>query len=346
MRDVRMDFARGWAALLLIGPPVVLIATAMTYWSAQRALLQRDGDDLAIVAEHVAKAADAYIARIVNDLGMMTANPAIVQVAREHSAQPHDVGAEKALDDYWKQTSPDKVVPEFEARIKAIVTDAETSKYFRAIVRANASIVREVLLADRDGRLIAASARTDDYLQADDDPWWPEDRAGFASCGGALSSCALFSDVLWDRSSGASGFQVVAAIVARASDGDAANAGLVGVLKVVIDPRELQQLTLLPADDLEVRFRTTAGQSLFGGGDGPLRNHAASPRFQERSLAGPMGKYWRVAVRTAAERPAAGAWRIPLAWLTLAVLTLLATAWAASVWRETRTLTIATRSAR
>ena len=99
--------------------------------------------------------------------------------------------------------------------------DNQASRFLREAARDH-PVYRELLLADRHGRLVAASGMTSDYYQGDE-RWWID-----VAVGGRVS----IGDVAWDDSA-----NVFALEVAVPVNGDSGN--LVGVLKAVIDTRGL-----------------------------------------------------------------------------------------------------------
>ena len=114
-------------------------------------------------------------------------------------------------------------------------------------------IYREVLVADRYGRLVAASGVTSDYFQGDEQ-WWVE-----ASSQGRVT----VSDVAWDESAKVFAVEVATPI-------EAPSGAIVGVLKAVMDTREL--------------FASVTG--VYGGGTGTLAlvRTDGSVVFSQRSV--------------------------------------------------------------
>ncbi len=118
----------------------------------------------------------------------------------------------------------------------AALLDSAESRFLHDVVRGD-PIYREILVADRFGRLVAASGVTSDYFQGDEQ-WWLD-----ASGQGRVT----VSDVAWDESA-----QVFAVEVATPIESP--SGAIVGVLKAVMDTREL--------------FVAVTG--VYGGGTGTL----------------------------------------------------------------------------
>jgi len=352
---IRTSMLRGWRVILWLGPAALLLSAALSYWYAQRALA-RDLDDEALgqSAQRIARAADVYMGRVVNGIADIAAMPQLRAAAAAGNSRGALVETDFTLDKYWENTNPGNpgqpvagIDPALDQRINAIL-ESETSRFFQNLVKTPETVLKEFALTDRYGRLVAASVRTDDYLQHND-RWWPANLEGFRSCSASPAECALYRDVRWDVSANAFGMDVTLPI----RDGEA----LAGVLKVVVDPLELDAIAALSDATVSVMLRRRDGRTLlerdkrtmFDGGnvDTPGKE---TRRVQElirggetilrrtdgnvvvRALRGPMGSYW-----IAAARPAVTSnektWLVPAVWLLLTVVALLVTAFAAAAGR-------------
>ena len=129
------------------------------------------------------------------------------------------------------------------------------SRYFTDITRGD-PIYRELLLTDRDGRLVAASNLTSDYNQADEE-WWKRVMSG------AGQGEATVSDVRWDDSA-----RTYAMEIAVPVPGDDGRPG--GVLKAVADIREM--------------LASVAGIDLGGGGDAMVVRRNGSVVFSRGAV--------------------------------------------------------------
>ena len=117
-----------------------------------------------------------------------------------------------------------------------------------------------MLLTDAEGRLVAASGRTSDYFQGDEE-WWKT-----AHGDGRLGHGSL-TDVRWDRSAGIYAIEIAVPVPAPGSN------ELAGILKAVTDSREMLALigsvqlgdtgtaTLLRRDGSVVFSRGGAGEN-------------------------------------------------------------------------------------
>ena len=90
----------------------------------------------------------------------------------------------------------------------------------------NDQVYREIIVTDREGRLVAASSATSDYIQSDE-AWWKE------AFNDGTRGLVSVSDVLWDESTKSHAIEIAVPVTERPGE------RLVGVLKVVADAREL-----------------------------------------------------------------------------------------------------------
>jgi len=239
-----------WLVVLIGGPALVLILSGLSFWSAQRGLVRIDRQDLAAAADAAAGAADVYVARVINDLASITAEPDVQTAATRQNESPQDLDRDREVDDLWKKRDP-----RADAAVQKIL-DSPTSAYLRAVTTSSGSIVRELLLSDTAGRLVAASNRSDDYLQSDD-LWWPPDIQGLAACHGPLADCALVQDVGWDSSSGTYGIAVTLPVMS-------VEKRLVGIMKAVVDPAELTEVIQSSDKGIELALVDRKGKLALG----------------------------------------------------------------------------------
>jgi hypothetical protein len=152
------------------------------------------------------------------DVSILARVPDIRAAASAGSKVPVDAAKARELDRVWTSQ------PAATASRLGIL-DNPASQFLRDIV-GDDRIYREVIVTDREGRLVAASGASSDYLQ-NDEAWWRE--AFHDGIRGRVS----VSDVQWDESSKSHAIEIAVPVTERASE------RLVGVLKVVADVREL-----------------------------------------------------------------------------------------------------------
>lgn len=203
--------------LLLVGIPVLLLGSYFVIERGRSQLRGAFGVTLAQRAEQSAAAIDAYVYRRIVDVSLLARMPDVRAIAARGPTRA--VSAAEVADLDRRFAAIDLKTP-----MVADVLGNTASRYFTDITRQD-PIYRELLLTDRDGRLVAASNLTSDYDQADED-WWQRVMAG------GPQGEATVSDVRWDESARTYAMEI--AVPVPGEDGRA-----VGVLKAVADIREM-----------------------------------------------------------------------------------------------------------
>lgn len=202
----------------LVALPLLLAAGMLAFGAGESRLRNAYGQELTNIAELISGVTDAYVYRRIIDASTLARIPTVRAAAEEGSRRPFDQGAVLELDKQWQssRTPPAAVTG---------VLQNEASRFLSDLAVQDTTY-REVLLTDRQGRLIAASNRTTDYYQADE-PWWQE-----AFDNGARGR-VFITGVVHDESARATAINI-AAPVANADESQ-----VVGVIKVIVDIREL-----------------------------------------------------------------------------------------------------------
>jgi hypothetical protein len=206
---------------LLVSLPTLVVGTALVLRIGQSRLGDSYGRHLQDVAEQAAAGVDAYVYRRILDVSLLARTPDLRSEATTGSARPFDRAAADTVDSEWQQSG----------KAPRIVTDAlenAASRYLKDLV-AHDRIYREMLLTDRQGRLVAASNPTTDYFQGDED-WW------IAAVDDGRQGRVSISDVRWDPSARVYAIEISAPVPTLTDE------GLAGVFKVVTDSRELLAL--------------------------------------------------------------------------------------------------------
>ena len=207
---------RVFATLLVVGVPVLLIGSYFVIERGRKELRDAFGRSLAQRAEQSAAAIDAYVYRRIVDVSLLARVPD-VRAAATRVRRPMSSAEMADLDRRFSAL-------DLKAPMVVEVLGNAASRYFTDITRGD-PIYRELLLTDRDGRLVAASNLTSDYDQSDED-WWKRVMSG------AGQGEATVSDVRWDDSARTYAMEI--AVPVPGEDGRAA-----GVLKAVADIREM-----------------------------------------------------------------------------------------------------------
>jgi hypothetical protein len=208
--------ARVLSTFLIVGLPTLVVALVVVLGVGQSRLRASYTQHLTEVATQAAATADAYIFRRVVGVALLGRVPE-VRAAAARVDEPLDPARVREIDRTWRRRAS---TPEFSA-----LFDTPVSRFFADVTRQD-SILREILLTDLQGRLIAASNVTDDYFQADEE-WWIE------AYGDGMTGRVSVGDVTWDPS--ASTYALDIAVSVPAPDAER----LAGILKVAADIREL-----------------------------------------------------------------------------------------------------------
>ncbi|RPJ73180.1 MAG: hypothetical protein EHM24_08395 [Acidobacteria bacterium] len=209
---------RVFTVFLVVGFVMLASAAAVVLGGGQARLRASFGDHLGNVADQTAANVDSYVFRRAIETAILAAVPEVRRGAAAASATASGPALTRQQDEEWQRT---RKVP---AALAGLFTN-EASRFLSEVTR-NDPTYRELLLADRHGRLVAASAMTSDYNQADEE-WFTRTIQGGAS--GRMQ----VGGVTWDESAGTWALEISVPVE------EAAASGLVGVLKAVVDVREI-----------------------------------------------------------------------------------------------------------
>jgi hypothetical protein len=287
---------------------VVVLALFMLE-AAQTNSAALDLDAQAAVGDRAAAAVDAYVAHLANEVRMLAESPEVVNATKleRPSLSP---GEAAAIDKIWSRRPIGTASPivQIAEALNREVRDNASARYFAAIVSSKTSVFREILLTDSAGRLVAASAQTEDFDQQDE-IWWQQAIARGRSCD-PVNACAYVGDVEVDQSVGGRGFTVATPVFATESRRS-------GVLKVVVDPRELSLLLEMAAANHPITVSLIrhgdmkdSGSDVLGEQPRLLAPELATLEAAQqtrvgvggrptaiRALSGPNGDTWAVVVR-------------------------------------------------
>jgi hypothetical protein len=212
---VRLN-VRVFSVFLIVGLAMLAAASYFVIGVGQARLRNAWGEHLHHVADQTAAAVDTYVFRLVIDASVLSHVPQVREAAAVASRRPFDRAAALATDREWPRAA--------QAAVKE-VAGSPASAFFADVIAQN-RIYTELLLTDRQGRLVASSGQTPGYLHADAG-WWKE-----ASGDGARGRLVV-SDVRYDARAGRYS-RVVSAPVEAPGEGQIA-----GVLQAVVDAREI-----------------------------------------------------------------------------------------------------------
>jgi hypothetical protein len=209
---------RVFTGFLVVGLLLLAISSLFVLGIGQGRLRESYGASLSQVADHTAAAVDAYMFRRIIDASILARVPDVRDEAAAGTRRPFDLQATKALDLQWQQAA------EVPPALKTIFSTRASS--FLAEIGRDDPVYREVLVTDRYGRIVAASSKTSDYYQADED-WWRD------AFGDGVHGRLTVTDVRWDESARVFAIEIAVPVAEPSSD------TLAGVLKVITDIREL-----------------------------------------------------------------------------------------------------------
>jgi hypothetical protein len=206
---------RVFSVFLVVGLLMLAAASYFVIGIGQGRLRDAWGEHLRQVADQTAAAVDTYVYRLVIDASILSRVPQVRELASAGSQRPFEAAAVATIDRDWAKAPP---------TLLNEVGGNPTSAFFAQVTQQN-PIYKELLLTDRQGRLVAASGRSTGYLFANA-PWWKE------TIGDGVHGRLAVSDVTYEPRGGTWAIAVTVPVEDR--DGQ-----LAGVLQAVVDVREL-----------------------------------------------------------------------------------------------------------
>jgi hypothetical protein len=204
-------------AVLVVAIPVLLVGAAIVLSIGEGRLHDTAAARLTQNAEYTAATVDGYVFRRILDAAVLGRVPDVRRAAATGSQTAFDQAAVMALDRQWQA---DRAA----TAAKTGLLHSPASQFLADIV-AHDTIYREILVTDRQGRLVAASNVTSDYFQADED-WW---KASFDDGRGRV----VVTDVRRDESAGVYAFEIAVPVPSPGAE------EFSGVMKIVADSREM-----------------------------------------------------------------------------------------------------------
>ncbi len=209
---------RVFTVFLIVALPALTVAVILSLGAGQTRLRQSYGQHLSEIAEQSAAAVDAYVFGRIVDSSVLTLVSEVRQAAAAANRRPLVIEDVRRIDREWLRPGAAQTV------VTSLLATPASS--FLADVVRHDPIYREILLTDLHGRLVAASNRTSDYYQADEE-WWTE------AHGDGVRGRVSVTDARFDQSAQVYALEIALPVAAPASD------RLAGILKVVADMREI-----------------------------------------------------------------------------------------------------------
>ncbi|MCA1563635.1 MAG: cache domain-containing protein [Acidobacteria bacterium] len=204
--------------LLIAALPVLGIGAALIMGAGQRQLRESETLHLKQTAEHTAAAVDTYVFRRIVDASVLSRVPEIRRAAAEGNKASFNAARASEIDRLWQK---DRKIPPGLGDLLG-----STASRFLSDVTHQDPVYREILVTDRQGRIVAASNVTSDYLQSDED-WWKD---AFAEGNRGRVSVG---DVRFDDSAGVYAFEIAVPVAEPGTD------QLAGIMKIAADSREM-----------------------------------------------------------------------------------------------------------
>jgi hypothetical protein len=206
--------------VLIVALPILVLGARYVSETGQARVRDAEVARLSQVAEHIASSADAYVFRRIVDAAVIARVPDIRRAAADGTRQSVDLKKVEAIDQQWQK---DRKVP---PTLAGILSNP-AARFLSDVVKQD-QLYREILVADRHGRLVAASQITSDYYQADEG-WFTQ-----ALDDGRRGRITV-SDVRRDESADVYAFDI--SVPVEDPEGDA----LAGIMKIVASSQEMLQ---------------------------------------------------------------------------------------------------------
>ena len=141
---------------LIVALPILVLGARYAIETGHTRVRDAEVARLGQLADHIASSADAYVFRRIVDAAVIARVPEIRRAAADGTRQPMDAKLVAAFDEQWQK---DRKVP---AALAGVLSNA-AARFLSDVVKQD-QLYREILVADRHGRVVAASGR-DDRLQ-------------------------------------------------------------------------------------------------------------------------------------------------------------------------------------
>jgi hypothetical protein len=207
------------SVFLVVGLLMLAAASYFVIGIGQARLRNAWGEHLRQVADQTAAAVDTYVFRLVIDASVLSCVPQVREAAMAASQRPFERAPAVAVDREWLRAAPAAALKE--------VTANPTSAFLAEVSQQN-PIYKELLLTDRQGRLVAESGPAPGYLFADAS-WWKD------AIGDGTHGRLVVSDVKFDARLRTWTVAITAPVAEPGGQ-------VAGVLQTAVDVREIGAL--------------------------------------------------------------------------------------------------------
>ncbi len=220
----RLDF-RILSILLLLAAIPLFLGSWWLFKSYESAYLDMVGNNLSESADMVFTSLNSYLQNQIIVVAGLTEVPVVREVVKKGNL---DLG--KNLEEVRK------AIPAMESRWPSLdrkslelraILDNDASDFLRRYSAIEKSF-REIMVTDYLGRLVAATGKTSDYYQADED-WWKE------CYGEGRRGSVYVGDISYDSSAKVYSLELAQPLVEP-------EGGVIGVIKVILNAQDVHSL--------------------------------------------------------------------------------------------------------
>jgi hypothetical protein len=220
----RLDF-RILSILLLLAVVPLLLGSWWLFRSYENVYLDLAGKTLSQEADTVWGSINNYLQDQIIEIAGLTEVPVLREAVLQGNAElKRDVEGVRTgipiMEKEWPALEPEN------PRLLRI-TNNPAARFLRRYINVNRPY-REILVTDLVGRLVAASGKTTDYYQADEE-WWKE------TYGDGTHGTVFIGDIAYDASARTFAMEIAQPFV----DPDL---GVIGVIKIVLDAQRIHSI--------------------------------------------------------------------------------------------------------
>ncbi len=202
---------------MVIGLIPMGIGSLLLLTGARDAHVDEVALQLSEFADNAQTSVSDYLQRLIVQVASIGTVPDVRTLVMQSNALKLTPEQEQ-IDKDWPNLDPNK------SALLASILGNNASRFLRDYMQFSPSI-KEIMVTDLQGRLVAASQKTTDYLQADE-RWWT-----FAYRQGAGGH--FLSDIHYDESAGTEVIEIAEPVI------DPVTQSAVGVIKAVLDAQEI-----------------------------------------------------------------------------------------------------------
>lgn len=202
---------------MVIGLIPLGVGSLLLLTGARDAHVEVAAEQLSQAADNAQTALSDYLQRTILQVAALGTVPDIRDAALRSNGQKM-TPAQEQMEKDWTSLDPNR------SQFLASMLGNNASRFLRDYLQLSPSM-KEIMVTDIMGRVVAANQKTTDYLQSDE-RWW-----AYAYRQGAGG--AFLSDIYFDESAGLHAIEIAQPII------DQTNQAAIGVVKAVLDAQEI-----------------------------------------------------------------------------------------------------------